>query len=161
MRSKEQGKKGMEVYKLAEVIENSKQATAWKGEERIQLKKISQEDAQRLKELGLEFSDKYRRRTSENAPFTFFLDSAFSSSKNEWFELDLFSLTPFRNKKQAEGRVLLFSVEDKERFFGDNKERLYGLAKFGEKYDGVRDAIVEPGFFALVIFLKRESGEVE
>lgn len=145
--------KGREVDELAEIIENSEQLTAWKneaGEELIQLKEISQEDAQRLEELGLEFSDEYLWRISEsqNLPFSFFLDSAYSP-KIELPEFKLFSMIPFRDENQDEGRVLLFSLKD--------KDRLFGLAKFGEKYDGIKHADVEPGFFALVIFLKRES----
>lgn len=154
MRDKEKGK-GLEVYQLAEIIENSSQIISWEGniddkQILIQLKEISQEDAQRLKELGLEFSGDFRWQTGERSPFSFWFDSAFTSPRDKLPELDIFDLTAFRDKEGVEGRALLFRTEKKERL-----ERLFGLAKFGEKYDGIKQADVEPGFFALVIFLKR------
>lgn len=143
--------KGLEVYQLAEIIENSERVMAWeneKNEEYIQLKRISPGDAHRLEELGVEFLDKYSGRISEsqNLPFSFFLDSV-SSPRIELTELKVSSMVRFRDKNQAKGRALLFSLK--------SKERLFGLAKFGEKYDGVHHRDLEPGFFALVIFLKR------
>lgn len=145
-------KRGLEVYQLAEIIENSERIRWWGEEKQIQLRAINQEDAQQLKGLGLEFFNKFRCQTSERLPFKFWFDSA-SSLRNELPELDIFGLTAFRDKEGIEGRALLFRTE--------KKEKLYGLARFGEKYDGIRDVLVEPGFFALVIFLKRESENAE
>lgn len=151
-------KKGLEREVLSETLGHSRQILAWKNEmdeELIQLKEISQEDAQGLEELGLEFSDEYLWRISEsqNLPFTFLFDSAFSSTRVELPELYLFDQIAFRDKEQNEGRVFLFSTK--------KKERLFGLAKFGEKYDGIKQADVESGFFALIVFLKREFNNVE
>lgn len=151
MKDKER-KRGLEVYELADIIENSSQIISWEGDINdnqilIQLKGISQENVQRLKELGLGFSDQFRWQAGERSPFGFWFDSAFSSSRDKLPELDIFDLIPFRDKEQAEGRILLFKTE--------KVEKLYGLAKFGEKYVGLRDRLVDSGFFALVIFLKR------
>lgn len=143
--------KGSETKILAEKIENSRQLLRWEGETKekkvlIQLKEINQEDAQEVEKLGLKFLNEccWRISESQNLSFTFFLGSAFSPV-DHFSELDPFSQISFRDKTQREGRALLFGTE--------KQERLFGLAKFGEKYDGVKDILVEPGFFALVIFL--------
>lgn len=149
--------RGLKVDALSQIIEGSKRITGWRdgdGDELIRLKKISRKNAKRLKELGFEFSDEYSWRISEsqNLPFTFLFDSAYSSTRDELTELPLFEQASFLDENQTKNWVVLFSVKKRKEI---KKERLFGLAKFGEKYDGVRHEDVKPGFFALVIFLKR------
>lgn len=153
MRDQER-EKGLKIDALAQIIEKSERITGWRdgeGDELIQLKKISRKNAKRLKELGFEFSDEYSWRISEsqNLPFTFLFDSAYSSTRDELSKLPLFDQVSFLGENQAKVWVVLFSVKRKKE---RREERLFGLARFGEKYDGIRDENVKPGFFALVIF---------
>lgn len=153
--------KGERINELAQIIENSEQVTAWKDkedDELIRLKKISRKNAKRLKELGFKFSDEYCWRISEsqNLPLTFLFDSAYSSTR-ELPELRLSNQVSFVDENQTKVWVVLFSVKRKKK---RKEERLFGLAEFGEQYDGVRRADVKPGFFALVFYLKRESENV-
>lgn len=137
-------KKEMKVEKLPEIIENSKTDLRW-GEGQIVVKRISPENAQELQKRGFLFSKEYcgRINESQNLPFTFWLDSASSPIGAKLPELTVSSMISFRSKDQTEGRAYLFSLKD--------KDRLFGLAKFGEKYDGIHHRDLEPGFFALVI----------
>lgn len=147
--------------RIEEIIGESKQILWWEkqidGKEirLIQLRTLSQENAKELEGLGPKFSEECRGRINEskNVPFSFFLDSVSSSKselpelkKSELPELKVSSMIRFRDKNQAKGRAFLFSLK--------SEERLFGLAKFGEKYDGVHHRDLGPGYFALVIFLK-------